>query len=173
MAQPIATIEITIDRTGVSYRNVTVASRDSAAPSVGSAVISASLVTQNSVTLTWAPATDNSPVEGLKYKVYQSSEAANFESASEMEQHGVRVGGDISGSVLEYRNLAAGFPLSLGTQHRSVNDLLLSREQFVVSFNAESKVPVWTSWQLVANDLGSTERADSFQSDQMLNTFLR
>jgi endonuclease G, mitochondrial len=75
-------------------------------------------------------------------------------------------------SLTGNRNLTAGFPMDSRTQTKSVNDLMLSRNQYVISFSSKSKVPVWTSWQVVDKDLGTTERADEFESDQLLNNFL-
>ena len=70
------------------------------------------------------------------------------------------------------RNIAAGFPTILSDRLASPMDLFLSREQFVVSFDSAAKIPAWTSWQVVKNDLGTTVRQNNFKSDDILNKYL-
>jgi endonuclease G len=71
------------------------------------------------------------------------------------------------------RNVAGGIPeLSTGGGNQAAPDVILSRSQFVIAFDSNAKVPAWTSWQVNGNDLGSTERSDRFQNDEILDTFL-
>jgi threonyl-tRNA synthetase len=50
--------------------------------------------------------------------------------------------------------------------------VILSREQFVVSFDSKAKVPAWTAWQVSSHDMGTTERNDGFRSDEILNRYI-
>jgi endonuclease G len=52
------------------------------------------------------------------------------------------------------------------------NTLVVSRQQFVVAFNTKEKVPRWTAWQVLPEDIGSVERSNSFQPDSILNGFI-
>lgn len=71
------------------------------------------------------------------------------------------------------RNIAGGLPRAL-SQFLGVDDerVYLSRNQFVVSFNVNAKVPSWTAWQVVRDDLGDISRSDNFRSDDILNNYL-
>lgn len=69
------------------------------------------------------------------------------------------------------RNVRSGLPVIKDGDDNSL--LLLSRPQFVVAFDTQSKVPVWTAWELAAKDIGSVDRADSFRSDDILNEYIR
>lgn len=71
------------------------------------------------------------------------------------------------------RNIAGGFPKIVSDAIASTEDVYLSRQQFVVSFDSKAKVPAWTAWQVTNKDLGDVERSDKFQSDEILNAYLK
>jgi endonuclease G, mitochondrial len=71
------------------------------------------------------------------------------------------------------RNIAGGFPRIVSQQIAASEDVYLSRQQFVVSFDSQAKVPAWTAWQIVKTDLGDVARSDDFRSDEILNTYLK
>ena len=70
------------------------------------------------------------------------------------------------------RNVFAGYPTVTGPRVATVSDVILSREQFVVSFDSRAKVPAWTAWQVNSQDMGTTERNDGFRSDEILNRYI-
>lgn len=69
------------------------------------------------------------------------------------------------------RNVAGGLPRLLESPMARDTDLFLSREQFVVSYDSKSRIPVWAAWQVVKSDLGPVLRQPSFRSDEILNTY--
>ena len=71
------------------------------------------------------------------------------------------------------RNIAGGLPRFVSELIAANEDVYLSRQQFVVSFDVKAKVPSWTAWQIVKSDLGDVARSDDFRSDEILNTYLR
>ncbi len=71
------------------------------------------------------------------------------------------------------RNVAGGMPEVGGRHPVSANDVILSRSQFVVAFDAKAKIPTWTSWQIVTDDVGETERSNDFRSDEILDAYLK
>jgi len=70
------------------------------------------------------------------------------------------------------RNIFGGFPRIISERVAANEDVFLSRQQFVVSFDSKAKVPAWTAWQVVKQDLGDVARSDNFRSDSILNTYL-
>ena len=53
--------------------------------------------------------------------------------------------------------------------HPGGNGILLDKEFFVISYNAEAKVPEWTSYKLLKRDLVKrAKRTDDFREDQTL-----
>jgi DNA/RNA endonuclease G (NUC1) len=70
------------------------------------------------------------------------------------------------------RNVAGGFPTVTGSRIATSSDVILSREQFVVSFDSKAKVPAWTAWQVGSRDMGTSERSDGFRSDEILNRYI-
>lgn len=70
------------------------------------------------------------------------------------------------------RNIAWGYPKVVSQKIAANEDIFLSRQQFVVSFDSKAKVPAWTAWQVISQDLGDVERSDDFRSDEILNTYL-
>jgi endonuclease G len=71
------------------------------------------------------------------------------------------------------RNISGGFPRAVSELIAANDDVYLSRQQFVVSFDIKAKVPAWTAWQIVKSDLGDVARSDNFRSDEILNTYLQ
>lgn len=70
------------------------------------------------------------------------------------------------------RNIAWGYPKIVSEKIAANEDIFLSRQQFVVSFDSTAKVPAWTAWQVIQKDLGDVERSDEFRSDEILNAYL-
>ncbi len=62
-------------------------------------------------------------------------------------------------------NLAMGNPSGAGT---SYSNYLVSKSQFVMSYNSYRGTPNWVSWHLSSAWLGSTPRQDDFRADNSL-----
>jgi endonuclease G len=63
-------------------------------------------------------------------------------------------------------NLAAILPQSNDAE------ILLSRPQYVISYNPKRRAPNWVAWELKADDIGSAGRTDVFSKDTELETYL-
>lgn len=75
-------------------------------------------------------------------------------------------GDDLSGSV----QLRFGLPLDSDLS----DDYLIDRAYWVASYNNNRRVPNWVAWRVIAADLGSTPRKDSFRPDALLpDTFYK
>jgi endonuclease G, mitochondrial len=72
-----------------------------------------------------------------------------------------RVGGRTEG------NLALGNPSNAG---KDQNNYLLTRKQYVLSYNNTKHIPNWVSWKLTASDIGSIPRRNNFDMDNTLPT---
>src|SRR5436305_8529020 len=62
------------------------------------------------------------------------------------------------------RNVRFGLPSPAQADPRQRTDYLMARPQYVLSYNAEKRIPNWVCWELKANDIGVTARAP-FQPD--------
>ncbi len=70
------------------------------------------------------------------------------------------------------RNVGGGLPRLVGGRSHTKTDLYLSREQFVLSYDGDARIPVWAAWQVVKSDLGDVLRQPAFRSDHILNAYL-
>lgn len=52
------------------------------------------------------------------------------------------------------------------------SEILISREQYVISYNKTHRAPNWVSWKVESNQLGSVTRTNRFQADQELEKYL-
>jgi endonuclease G len=74
------------------------------------------------------------------------------------------------------KKLAASSQTALGVpvDDDASDDYVMDKGEYVVSYNHERNVPNWVSWKIDASDLGSTDRASSFEEDDSLpSSFLR
>ena len=53
------------------------------------------------------------------------------------------------------------------------DELLISREQYVLSYNREKRSPNWVEWKLEASDIGAIPRTNAFAIDPDLDAFLK
>lgn len=51
-------------------------------------------------------------------------------------------------------------------------EVIISREQYVISYNKEKRSANWVAWKVTAGDLGSTDRSNRFEQDQELQQYL-
>ena len=63
-------------------------------------------------------------------------------------------------------NLAIGLPES------NLPEIVLSREQYVISYNKENRNPNWVAWKLELNQMGNSGRTNVFEQDSELASYL-
>lgn len=51
-------------------------------------------------------------------------------------------------------------------------EIILSREQYVLSYNQEKRVPNWVAWKLEADQIGDSGRSNNFKIDTELDNYL-
>ena len=66
----------------------------------------------------------------------------------------------------ENPNLAMRIPQS------DESEIILSREQYVLSYNQEKRVPNWVAWKLEVDQIGDSGRSNSFKMDSELDNYL-
>ena len=66
--------------------------------------------------------------------------------------------------------LTLGNPTRATTNQEETENLLLIKDQYVVSYNKSLGRPNWVSWHLQRSDLGTTDRQDDFRPDASLPT---
>ncbi len=64
-------------------------------------------------------------------------------------------------------NLKASIP------ETSVSEIILSREQYVLSYNKNRRSPNWVAWKLERNLIGSSGRSNNFMIDPELEIYLK
>jgi endonuclease G len=57
------------------------------------------------------------------------------------------------------RNVRFGLPGPAKAEPSSREAFLIARPQYVLSYNAEKKIPNWVCWELKASESGSAARA--------------
>ncbi|MSU80341.1 MAG: DNA/RNA non-specific endonuclease [Gemmataceae bacterium] len=66
------------------------------------------------------------------------------------------------------RNIAGGMPTKIQPfANPTVEDFVIKREQYVLSFNGKKNIPNWVSWNLTKADIGNASRG-SFEPDPLL-----
>lgn len=63
-------------------------------------------------------------------------------------------------------NLVIGMPETLESE------IILSRQQFILSYNKLKRVPNWVAWRIDAENIGSSGRTNNFRIDAELETYL-
>lgn len=51
------------------------------------------------------------------------------------------------------------------------SEIIISRDQYIVSFNKNNRTPNWVSWKLDKNDFGNSGRTNNFQKDMDLENY--
>jgi endonuclease G len=64
-------------------------------------------------------------------------------------------------------NLQASIP------ETSAPEIILSREQYVLSYNKNRRSPNWVAWKLESNQMGRSGRSNNFMVDSELETYLK
>ena len=67
-------------------------------------------------------------------------------------------------------HLTLGNPTRATTDQENIDNLLLIKDQYIVSYNKSLGRANWVSWHLQKSDLGTTDRQDDFRPDASLPT---
>ncbi len=62
--------------------------------------------------------------------------------------------------------------LFLKAPSTDASEIILSREQYIISYNKFRRSPNWVAWKLAANLMGKSGRSNQFSVDQDLNNYL-
>ncbi len=52
------------------------------------------------------------------------------------------------------------------------SEILISREQYIISYNKEKRAPNWVAWKLEKNQMGQSGRSNNFEQDIELEKYL-
>jgi endonuclease G len=63
-------------------------------------------------------------------------------------------------------NLAFALPQSQNSE------IMISRDQYLISYNKNRRAPNWVAWKLTSEQLGSVHRSNHFEQDQELEQYL-
>ncbi|MBC7466139.1 MAG: DNA/RNA non-specific endonuclease [Bdellovibrio sp.] len=69
-------------------------------------------------------------------------------------------------SIKSNPNLAAALPVT------NNSEILISRSQYVLSYNKERRTPNWVAWKVESKDIGKTGRTNMFDVDPDLDKYL-
>jgi endonuclease G len=72
------------------------------------------------------------------------------------------------GIPLSHNSNLAGF-----TPATENPEIIISREQYVLSYNKKTRIPNWAAWKLDKSKLGTSGRASSFTTDTELENYLK
>lgn len=53
------------------------------------------------------------------------------------------------------------------------SEIIISRDEYIVSYNKFRRVPNWVMWKLDKSSMGGSGRSNNFQQDSDLNTYLK
>lgn len=63
--------------------------------------------------------------------------------------------------------------LSISAPQSNESEIVLSREQYVISYNKEKRIPNWVAWKLEQDQMGSSGRTNNFKQDPDLDGYLK
>jgi len=63
-------------------------------------------------------------------------------------------------------NLPGNIPTS------SISEIVLSRHQYVISYDKTKRSPIWAAWKVDASSMGNSGRTNSFSQDLELENYL-
>ncbi len=75
---------------------------------------------------------------------------------------------DDTGSSEDDDNLLLGNPSDAVASTASANNYLMDKEYYVIGYSNEKLTPIWVSWHLDSDDLGSAARQNDFRADDDL-----
>lgn len=65
-------------------------------------------------------------------------------------------------------NILKNYP----TSSSNLNEVIISRKQYVVSYNRTNRAPNWAAWKLDSSDIGHIGRTNVFLADDVLENYL-
>jgi len=71
-------------------------------------------------------------------------------------------------STTNNRNLLLGNPSNAAPSVANIDNYLMVKPQFVLSYNSKTKTANWVSWQLNRSWIGTADRQDNFRPDDSL-----
>ena len=71
-------------------------------------------------------------------------------------------------SAINNRNLLLGNPSNAVSSIASIDNYLMVKPQYVMSYNSKTKTANWVSWQLNRSWIGAADRQDNFRPDDAL-----
>ena len=69
-------------------------------------------------------------------------------------------------------NLDSNPNLAFDVPDTQNSEVIISRDQYVISYNKEHRSPNWVAWKLEADQIGSSGRSNGFALDQELEDYL-
>lgn len=97
----------------------------------------------------------------IVFTLYAASSSCNFT---------VLVNGNSPNVILDNDHMLFGNPTNAAPVIDSINNFLMRKPYYALSYSRERGIPNWVSWHLFANDLGATQRQDDFRPDNALPT---
>jgi endonuclease G, mitochondrial len=76
------------------------------------------------------------------------------------------VEGVIGTPINQNQNLAVALPETINSE------ILISRDQYLISYNKNRRAPNWVAWKLEASQIGSSGRSNKFAEDMELEKYL-
>jgi endonuclease G len=73
-----------------------------------------------------------------------------------------------SASAINNRNLLLGNPSNAVPSVASIDNYLMVKPQYVLSYNSKTNTANWVSWQLNRSWIGTADRLDNFRPDDAL-----
>ncbi|MEG3833973.1 DNA/RNA non-specific endonuclease [Microcoleus sp. Pol10_D6] len=71
-------------------------------------------------------------------------------------------------SAINNRNLLLGNPSNAAPSVANIDNYLMVKPQYVMSYNSKTKTANWVSWQLNRSWIGAVDRQDNFRPDDSL-----
>jgi endonuclease G len=71
-------------------------------------------------------------------------------------------------SATNNRNLVLGNPSNAASSVASIDNYLMVKPQYVLSYNSKTNTANWVSWQLNRSWIGTADRQDNFRPDDTL-----
>jgi DNA/RNA endonuclease G (NUC1) len=71
-------------------------------------------------------------------------------------------------SAINNRNLLLGNPSNAAPSVANIDNYLMVKPQYVMSYNSKTKIANWVSWQLNRSWIGTADRQDNFRPDDSL-----
>lgn len=97
----------------------------------------------------------------IAFALYAASSSCNFT---------VLVNGNSPYVILDNDHMLFGNPTNAAPLIDSINNFLMRKPYYALSYSRDRGIPNWVSWHLFANDLGATQRQDDFRPDNALPT---